>query len=220
MPSFNARGSVDAHLRTPTGKRGLQDSPPARARHDHSYEVGLPVPLGADQAQGRAGLSLWWAPLDISASALRGLVGCLSSEELRRANRFRRQHDRGRFIAARGWLRHLLASEFRCVPGDITIITDDGGKPRLASSELSFNASRTASIALYATSRSMEVGVDIEAIRAMTDTDRMAARFLSQAEQRRLALLSPAQRVSAFFQCWTRKEAFLKGVGVGLRVPL
>ena len=139
---------------------------------------------------------------------------------VRRANRFRRQHDRGRFIAARGWLRHLLASELRCAPSDITIITDDGGKPRLASSDLSFNASRTASIALYATSRSMEVGVDIEAIRAMTDIDRMAARFLSQAEQRRLALLSPAQRESAFFQCWTRKEALLKGIGTGLSFPL
>ena len=66
----------------------------------------------------------------------------------------------------------------------------------------------------------MEVGVDIEAIRATTDIDRMAARFLSQAEQRRLGLLSPAQREPAFFQCWTRKEALLKGVGTGLRFPL
>lgn len=220
LASFNARGSVDAHLWTTTGKRGLQDSPAACARHDHRYELGLPGPTGTDQAQGGAGLALWWAPIDISASALRGLVACLSSEERRRANRFRRQHDRGRFIAARGWLRHLLASELRCAPSDITILTGDGGKPRLASSDLSFNASHTASIALYATSRSMEVGVDIEAIRATTDIDRMAARFLSQAEQRRLGLLSPAQREPAFFQCWTRKEALLKGVGAGLRFPL
>lgn len=176
--------------------------------------------LSFDESQAGARLSLWWAPLDISASALRGLAACLSWEERQRADRFHRPLDRARFLAARGWLRHLLASQLRRAPGDIPIVTGDRGKPRLTFSGLSFSAARSASIALYATSPTMEVGVDIEAIRANIDVDGIAARFMSPAEQRALASLPPAQRLAAFFQCWTRKEAYVKGIGTGLSFPL
>jgi 4'-phosphopantetheinyl transferase len=171
-------------------------------------------------SQAGARLSLWWAPLDISASALRGLTACLSSEERQHADRFHRPLDRGRFLAARGWLRGLLASQLRCAPGDVRIVTGDRGKPRLACSDLCFSAARSAGIALYATSWRMEVGVDVEAIRATADVDGIAARFFSRAEQCALASLPPAQRLAAAFQCWTGKEAYVKGIGAGLTFPL
>jgi 4'-phosphopantetheinyl transferase len=66
----------------------------------------------------------------------------------------------------------------------------------------------------------MDVGVDIEAIRATTEIDGIAARFMSPAEQCALAAVPPAQRLAALFQCWTRKEAFVKGIGTGLSFPL
>lgn len=165
-------------------------------------------------------LSLLWAPLDISDSASRGFAACLSSEERRRADRFQRSLDRGRFVAARGWLRHLLASQLGCGPGDVPIVTDKRGKPRVACSDMSFSASRTAAVALYATSPCMEVGVDVEAIRPTIDIEGIAARFMSAAEQRVLTSLSPTERLKALFQCWTRKEAYVKGIGTGLSFPL
>lgn len=173
---------------------------------------------GASRSSDR--LALWWAPLDISDSASRGFAPCLSLDERRRADRFRRQLDRERFLAARSWLRHLLASQLACAPGDIPIVTGDHGKPSVAGTDLSFSASRTAGVALYATSRKMEVGVDIEAIRATVEIDRIAARFMSPAEQRALASLPPRRRLQAFFQCWTRKEAYVKGIGTGLGFAL
>jgi 4'-phosphopantetheinyl transferase len=165
-------------------------------------------------------LSLWWAPLDVSSSALQRFVACLSREERQRADRIRRSLDRERFLAGRGWLRHLLASQLGCAPADVPIVTGDNGKPSLACSDLSFSASRTAGVALYATSRRMEVGVDIEAIRRPIDIDGIAARFMSPVEQRALSSLSPGQRLKAFFHCWTRKEAYVKGIGTGLRFAL
>jgi 4'-phosphopantetheinyl transferase len=189
------RDCVGAHAR-PTAGRGLPDS------------------------QAGVRLSLWWAPLDISMSALEELAACLSSEERQRANQLHRPLDRGRFLAARGWLRHLLASQLGCARGEIGIVAGDRGKPRLAGSELSFSAARTAGFALYATSWTMEVGVDIEAIRATADIDGIVARFMSPAEQRALMCLPPRQRLEACFQCWTRKEAFVKGIGTGLSFPL
>jgi 4'-phosphopantetheinyl transferase len=171
-------------------------------------------------SQTGAHLSLWWAPLDISASALRGLAACLSLEERQRADRFHHPLDRGRFLAARGWLRRLLASQLLCAPGEVRLVTGDCGKPRLTRSDLCFSAARSAGIALYATSWRMEVGVDVEAIRATADIEGIAARFFSRAEQRALASLPPAQRLVAFFQCWTCKEAYVKGIGAGLSFPL
>ena len=67
-----------------------------------------------------AHVSLWWARLDMPAAALQGLAASLSTEEWRRADRFHSSRDRGQFLAARGWLRHLLASELLCAPGEVT----------------------------------------------------------------------------------------------------
>jgi 4'-phosphopantetheinyl transferase len=90
----------------------------------------------------------------------------------------------------------------------------------LEHSDLRFSAARSVSTALYATSWRMDVGVDVEAIRATADIDGIAAKFFSRAEQRALAALPPAQRLAASFQCWTRKEAYVKGIGAGLTFPL
>lgn len=170
--------------------------------------------------RGTHDLSLWWAPLDVSATAVQGLEACLSPEERQRAERFGRLRDRGRFLAARGWLRHLLAGELSCAPRDVPIVTDDRGRPTVADSDLSFSASCTADVALYAVSWSMEVGVDIEAVRATAEIDGMVARFMSPAERRALDSLLPTQRQAAFFQCWTRKEAYGKAIGIGLGFSL
>ncbi|MEA2242055.1 MAG: 4-phosphopantetheinyl transferase [Solirubrobacteraceae bacterium] len=180
----------------------------------------MSVRPSTDEAQAAAGLALWWAPLDMSATALRGLSSCLSPEERQRADLFHHPLDRARFLAARGWLRRLLASQLLCAPGEVRIVTGDSGKPMLACSDLRFSAARSAGIALYATSWRMDVGVDVEAIRAIADVDGIAARFFSPDEQRALASLPPAQRLEASFQCWTRKEAYVKGIGAGLTFPL
>lgn len=202
----------------PTVKRRLPGSQANGGRCGQGY--GSPGDAGTSEWQTGPRLSLWWAPLDISASVLRALAASLSSEERHRADHFRRSLDRARFLAARGWLRHLLANQLGCAPDDVPIRTCSGGKPRLASSDLRFSAARSAAIALYATSWRMEVGVDIEAVQATIDIDGLAARFMSAAEQRALASLPRVRHLGAFFDCWARKEAYVKGIGVGLSFPL
>ncbi len=161
------------------------------------------------------------APLDTRVlTELERLAECLTAEERERVRRFHRPLDGRRFLAARGWLRHALASELRCAPRDVQIVQRDGGKPRIEGADLHFNASRSAGTALYATSWEMEVGVDIEAIVAAPDLDAVAARFFSGSEQRTLASLDADRRLVGFFECWTRKEAYVKGIGAGLTFPI
>jgi 4'-phosphopantetheinyl transferase len=48
----------------------------------------------------------------------------------------------------------------------------------------------------------------------------IAARFFSRNEIMNLFALPKQQQTLGFFNCWTRKEAFIKAVGEGLSFPL
>jgi hypothetical protein len=131
------------------------------------------IVLRAMPHKSRAGddLCLWSAPLDLSDSALGDLETCLSAEERQRADRYYRPADRARFVAARGWLRHLLATQLVCTPAEIRLVTDVRGKPRVAGSALHFSAARSRGTAVFATSWRGEIGVDVEEIRPSSDSD-------------------------------------------------
>ena len=163
---------------------------------------------------------VWWAPLDLRGPALRSVASCLSAEEQRHACRFHRTRDRARFEAARGWRRRLLARELGCAAADVSIVTDAGGKPRVADCDLHFSAARSGALAVYATSWDMDVGVDVEEIRPVDELRGIAARFFTRAEQHDVVSLPPAERLAALFDCWTRKEAYVKGTGAGLTFPI
>jgi 4'-phosphopantetheinyl transferase len=62
--------------------------------------------------------------------------------------------------------------------------------------------------------------VDVEFIRHDVDVEEIPRRFFSRAEQQTLAILQGQQRFEGFFNCWTRKEAYVKAVGSGLSLPL
>jgi 4'-phosphopantetheinyl transferase len=68
--------------------------------------------------------------------------------------------------------------------------------------------------------RDREIGVDLEQHRQVLDYERIALRFFSATERRDLMSVPSAIRPSAFFDCWTRKEAFVKAIGGGLSIPL
>ena len=164
---------------------------------------------------------VWSCPLDLCEPAWVELVAGLAPAERRDAERRADPLDRRRLLAARGWRRHLLAAELECDPGEVPIVVDRRGKPRIGGArdaELRFNASRSRELTLVALSRRMEVGVDVEAVDPATDVERFAARYLSEVEQRALAEQPPEQRREGLFACWTRKEAYLKGKGDGLSV--
>jgi 4'-phosphopantetheinyl transferase len=94
------------------------------------------------------------------------------------------------------------------------------GKPYLSDGGPRFSAARGGDTALYALCESAEVGVDIEPVRVDVDLAGMARRFFSPAEQAALRAIPAAGEAAAVHACWTRKEAYGKAVGTGLRFPL
>ncbi|HXL53704.1 MAG TPA: 4'-phosphopantetheinyl transferase superfamily protein [Gemmatimonadales bacterium] len=162
--------------------------------------------------------------LDVRSEALRAGAAVLTDEERDRARRFVFDRDRDRFIGARACLRQLLAARLGTPPDSVELVYGARGKPALApgyaDTGLRFNVSHCDDLTLYAFSCGREIGIDVEAVRPIGDADDIAARFFSQRENRAYRALEPSDRPLGFFQCWTRKEAFIKALGDGLSYPL
>lgn len=159
---------------------------------------------------------VWRASLDDLSIPIREMTSWLSADERERASRFRVEIHRSRFAAARGLLRLLLARYRSTTPDAVQFAYGQHGKPSLAGdTTLHFNVSHTEGWAVYALAR-VEVGVDIQELRARTDYARIAARFFSPGEVAELQALPPDRAARAFVACWTRKEAYLKARGLGL----
>jgi len=162
--------------------------------------------------------------LDCDARAAEEALALLADDERDRAARYSLERERRRFVVARATLRRLLGERLGVSPRSIALTQGAHGKPALAApfsaSGLRFNVSHSDGLAAYAFSPRGEVGVDIEAVRAMPDADPIARRFFSERECRDYFSLAPAERCRAFFRCWTRKEAFIKALGDGLSHPL
>ncbi len=122
----------------------------------------------------------------------------------------------------RAVLRQLLAQELAIDACKVDIVYGPYGKPLLpplAGRRVSFNVSHSDGQALVALA-SHEVGVDIERIRPVDDLVRLAKTAFSLTEQAALFALPGLQRLKGFFNCWTRKEAYIKATGHGLSHPL
>lgn len=162
---------------------------------------------------------VWRVPLECSPSEVERLRSLLGADELDRAGRFHFQRDRDRFTAGRAHLRLLLAGYLRCSPAAVRFRYGQAGKPELAVPGPPFNVSHSDGLAVIAIGGPGRLGVDIERIRPIP-ADRAFAGFFALAEQTALQAMAPTRREQAFFDCWTRKEAYLKGRGDGLSFGL
>jgi len=144
-------------------------------------------------------VDLWTIPLT------RECPTHLSADELARANRFRFEEDRIRWIRARSSLRVILASYEGGDPAALVFRYAKHGKPALLSaSSIEFNLSHAGDWAMVAVAQAVPVGVDIERLRANVD---MAALL------RRLGETDLPQTEQELYQVWTRREARTKAEG-------
>jgi 4'-phosphopantetheinyl transferase len=171
--------------------------------------------LGVDEVH------VWQAGLDGHETT--GLRALLAADEISRADRFLFANDREHFIAARALLRTLLGAYLDIAAAEVRFAYEDKGKPALADRQpraLKFNLAHSHGRALYGLSRGRELGVDLEFVKEEYESEKIAERFFSPFEIAKLGLVPAKLKPQAFFECWTRKEAYLKARGTGLSLPL
>ena len=141
-----------------------------------------------------------------------------------RADRFKFESDRRHFCVGRASLRLILGRYLQTKPGRLQLTTGEFGKPFFADEKLSgglrFNLSHSNQLALIAIVRDREVGVDLEYMRSDFVTDDVANHFFSPAEVEQFREVPAESKTQSFFNCWTRKEAYIKARGEGLYCPL
>ena len=147
----------------------------------------------------------------------------LDAVECERADAFYFDRDRNHFIVARAVLRMILGDYLNSNPAKLDFRYSEHGKPSLASSEhskMQFNVSHSFGLCLCAFASEREVGIDVERIRDGPASEGIAENYFTPREVAALSALPIHQRNEGFFNCWTRKEAYIKARGQGLSLPL
>lgn len=165
---------------------------------------------------------VWLCKLSTLSDRENDFFSQFSDEEKTRAERFKFAIHRSRFIASHGFTRTVLANYLKIEPDAIEYQKGNQGKPYLAeilltaNDNLQFNLSHTEDVALLAITQGAEIGVDIECSERKTDWRGIVQRFFTEGEQKALFALPEKQQKAAFFELWTRKEAYMKVLGTGL----
>ncbi|MGI9072210.1 MAG: 4'-phosphopantetheinyl transferase family protein [Bryobacteraceae bacterium] len=187
-----------------------------------SVPLGRLAPDSLTLASGE--LHVWRSRLDMASCEQASLEETLSHDERLRAARFRFGKDRDRFVLARGVLRNILGRYLGSDPAQLRFSYGPFGKPVLASEcnigDFRFNLSHCQGVALFAFTRTREVGIDLERMQENMAEEAIAERFFSCTELSVLRSFSWNTRREAFLRCWTSKEAYLKARGEGLRIDL
>jgi 4'-phosphopantetheinyl transferase len=167
---------------------------------------------------------VFYASLEVSDPRLKTLETTLFPYEQARADKFHFSKDREQFIVGRGILREIIGAYLKKDPSMLVFKYNSYGKPFLLDDscviDLSFNLSHSQDVALYAFTRGRNVGIDIEYMRSDVVEDSTAEHTFSKNEVAVLRGLPRDIQTRAFFNCWTRKEAFIKAKGQGLSIAL
>lgn len=164
-------------------------------------------------------VDIWVWSLAAARDEVASLVQGLSADERARAERFLSPADRDAFIAGRARLRNIISTYTSVPAAALRFGYGEAGKPFVENAKApQFNLSHSGSWAALAICADDPIGIDIETIRPIEE--RIAERFFSSEEVRRLSSLPSDGQLAGFFRCWTRKEAVVKARGGGLNIPL
>jgi 4'-phosphopantetheinyl transferase len=178
-----------------------------------SFSSEFPTSLSAHEVH------IWCIKLEQQELDVNEFASMLSGEEKRRAERFHFDRDRKRFVIGRSVLRTILASYLHTEPDELEFSYGVYGKPYLLQTShemtIQFSLAHSHEVVLYALARECNVGVDVEYVREIPDIEQIGQRYFTKQENAVFRSLTGGRKTKAFFESWTRKEAYLKAIGTG-----
>lgn len=135
--------------------------------------------------------------------------------------RFALDPDRSLRTRTRALLHEVLSGYLGIPAAEVAIGTEREGRPVVVHTDRPgwprFSVSHAGAVAVIAVSRGPEVGVDVEDVRRDIDWQQVARAFFAPEELAAIARRARGDRRAAFFDCWVRKEAYVKALGHGFR---
>ncbi|MBN2000898.1 4'-phosphopantetheinyl transferase superfamily protein [candidate division KSB1 bacterium] len=146
----------------------------------------------------------------------------LPEDEAERFRKYRQKQHRDSFLIRRGFLRIILSRYLKKDPAKIRFSSNSFGKPVVVGNNdrINFSLSHSKELIILALTLEKLVGADIQYNEPSVKFMNIATRFFSDTEIRQLELKSPDRRLAAFYRLWTGKEAYIKGLGMGLSYGL
>ena len=165
---------------------------------------------------------IWSISLRKNAHYIDVLKSWLSARELERSQRIVIPYKRNYLVQSKAWLRWLLGQYTKSQPENINYTHGHLGKPYLDKPNftIQFNATDSGDTLLIALNNSHELGLDIEAVPRTVSHQQIARKKFTREEQVMLGALPEHEQSSAFLALWTRKEAYGKAIGLGIRYPM
>lgn len=163
---------------------------------------------------------VWYIDIKEQLTSIDLYWNVLSADEKNKALAYKFEKDKNCAIIARGTLRELLGQYLKTKPSALNFKYSKYGKPRVINSdEIQFNLSHSGTTILIGFVKNHHIGIDVERIKEI-DYMAVGQHSFSKEELNNLLALDKAYHTQAFYNCWTRKEAFIKAVGSGLSFPL
>jgi 4'-phosphopantetheinyl transferase len=169
-----------------------------------------------------ADLMVYHGLADCFVNKIPFLFDFLSDSEKSKAERFKRETDYSCYVTVHALLRVELSKHLKTKARSIKIGESECGKPFIPGEDLPFSLSRTKNLFAFVVGKSNQfLGIDIEQIKPEIDFASIAYNYFSVREQQMvLSQSNITDQKRIFFEIWTRKEALLKAIGIGLNTDL
>ncbi|WP_192349521.1 4'-phosphopantetheinyl transferase superfamily protein [Algoriphagus sp. Y33] len=139
----------------------------------------------------------------------------LTAAELSKSEAFLHEEDRNRFLLGKIFLRKIIAKYLKIADQEVGFDYLEFKKPVLPTGySLNFNISHSGDYIVFGFANRHPVGVDVELMDSKVDLYNLIYTSMSSVEIS--SILNSEFPRDIFYKHWTRKEALLKGVGIGL----
>jgi 4'-phosphopantetheinyl transferase len=146
---------------------------------------------------------------------LNDLIKVVSNEERLNADKLLISEDKNTYISCHGLLRSIISKKMKTDPLNVTFTYDIKNKPRILGNPFYFNISHARGAFAFAISKFYYLGIDIEKVDWSIEIMPLINSFYSHKE-RRFVLSAKTSMHDNFTLLWTRKEALLKAIGIGI----
>ena len=161
-------------------------------------------------------IHIYWTNTSIYKKYIFHVASTLSNTEIEIAGKYKFKRDKERYLISRYLLKKILSGYTDIPANNIIIKNSFYGKPEIENElKIKFNLSHSGDKIVFAFTLNNEIGIDIEKIEFSVNHMEIAENYFSEDE---IFLLKKQKEdiVNNFYYIWTRKEALLKAIGVGL----